>query len=195
MRHVVRADLLDAARRHGLTPSVAAAVNESVAAAMIGSSVVMCTCSTIGGLAEAAPGANHGAAVLRVDRPMAVAAVRIGGKIVVAAALASTLASTEKLLHEEAERVGKIVEIVSYICEGAWPYFESGDLAGYGGALAKHLARATELGDVVVLAQASMAGAAAALGKTRVPVLSSPEPGVLAALDEHRTRTQPLQRI
>jgi hypothetical protein len=71
-RHIVEEDLLTAARVAGeITPAldqrIAAAIHEAGAP---DGAVVLCTCSTIGGSAEAA-GARAGQAVLRVDRPMA----------------------------------------------------------------------------------------------------------------------------
>src|SRR6478752_942539 len=75
-RHIVDESLLDEARAAGeITP----ALEQRIAAALRDASgpdgaVVLCTCSTIGGSAEAA-GSRVGRVVLRVDRPMAERAV------------------------------------------------------------------------------------------------------------------------
>ncbi len=67
--------------------------------------VVVCTCSTIGGSAEQTR-LPHGQSVLRVDRAMAERAVEIGSRIVVAAALESTLAPTTELIQDVAAQQG-----------------------------------------------------------------------------------------
>lgn len=182
VRHVVREDLLAAAQRAGTTdPEVRRMVADAVrACARGGDTVVLCTCSTIGGLAESA-GAKADLRVLRVDRAMAERAVDIGATIVVAAALDSTLAPTETLIIESAQRAGKTVHIRRLLIDGAWSLFEQGDFDGYLERLAAGLESAPPC-DVIVLAQASMAGAAALCRHLTVPVLSSPRLGLESAL-------------
>ena len=181
-KHVLASDLLDEARAHGITRDLRARVGETVSLAVDnGASVVLCTCSTIGDCAEAAS-LPAGAAVLRVDRAMAEAAVAIGGRIGVAAALESTLAPTEDLLRQVAADAGAAVALPRILCTAAWPLFEAGDRDGFLAAVAASV-RAYSVGcDVVVLAQASMAGAADLLVDLPIPVLSSPRLGLRAAL-------------
>jgi hypothetical protein len=182
-RHVVDESLLDEARAAGsITPAlerrVAAAVSEALDQ---GAGVVLCTCSTIGGCAEQL-GQRASAPVLRVDRAMAERAVALGRRIVVAAALASTLAPTRALLLDAAERAGQAVELRELLCDDAWLYFERGDLAGYHGRIAARLRAEAGEADAIVLAQASMAGAAELCADLPVPILSSPRLGLAAAL-------------
>ncbi|MFD7785973.1 aspartate/glutamate racemase family protein [Streptomyces nojiriensis] len=174
LRHLVVPELLDRARAEG---------PESVAPALRGLLLaeaglpVLVTCSTIGATAEClAP--ELGAPVLRVDRPMAAAAVRAGTRIAVLAALESTLAPTCQLLAEEAGE--RPVSITAHLVAGAWGRFEAGDTAGYLARVAEAADSVTGA-DVIVLAQASMAGAAD-LATVAVPVLSSPAPGLAAGL-------------
>ncbi|MEU9251975.1 aspartate/glutamate racemase family protein [Streptomyces sp. NPDC048270] len=174
LRHLVAPELLARARAEG--PRAAApAVLEVLAAA--GPGPVLVTCSTIGAAAEALAPAL-GAPVLRVDRPMAAAAVRTGARIAVLATVESTLAPTAELLAEEAG--GRPTEIRGHLVDGAWERFEAGDTAGYLARVAE-AADAVRDTDVIVLAQASMASAAD-LATTRIPVLSSPAPGLAAGL-------------
>src|SRR5690348_2042108 len=83
-RHIVDESLLAEARAAGaITP----ALEQRIAAALDAAggpegAVVLCTCSTIGGSAEAA-GPRAGRVVLRVDRPMAERAVALGERILV----------------------------------------------------------------------------------------------------------------
>ncbi|MER6487675.1 MULTISPECIES: aspartate/glutamate racemase family protein [Streptomyces] len=174
LRHLVAPELLDRARADG-PRSVAPALRELLAAA--GPGPVLVTCSTIGATAEALAPAL-GAPVLRVDRPMAAAAVRTGPRIAVLAALASTLTPTAELLAEEAG--GRPLSVVPHLVPGAWESFGAGDTARYLSQVAE-AADAVTGADVIVLAQASMAGAAD-LATTATPVLSSPAPGLAAAL-------------
>jgi hypothetical protein len=143
-----------------------------------GARAVLCTCSTIGGVAEAAA-AGAGVPVLRVDRPMAAEAVAAGPRVVVLAALESTLRPTVALIEEEARRAGRSAEVRTVLVRGAWECFEAGDPAGYVRRVAE-AADAVTGADVIVLAQASMAPAGT-LTATPVPVLSSPRAGLAAA--------------
>lgn len=63
-----------------------------------GARAVLRTCSTLGGVAEAAA-AEVGVPVLRVDRPMAAAAVAVGPRVLVLAALESTLVPAAALIE------------------------------------------------------------------------------------------------
>ncbi len=182
-RHIVDESLLDEARAAGeITP----ALEQRIAAALRDASaqdgaVVLCTCSTIGGSAEAA-GARADRVVLRVDRPMAERAIALGERILVAAALASTLTPTRALLLDAARMAGKPIELHDRLCAAAWAFFERGDLAGYAQAIAEDLRAAVGTADVIVLAQASMAAAAPLCADLGIPILSSPRLGLEAAL-------------
>ncbi len=182
-RHVVRADLLnEAIRQGGLTPPIRRATCEALlAAADEQPDAVLCTCSTIG------PGADVAAEltvtpVLRVDRPMAERAVATGPRILVAACLHTTLGPTAGLVREAAARAGRAIELGELLMDDAWRLFEAGDRAGYVRRVAEGL-RANAAGvDAIVLAQASMAGAAELCSDLGVPILSSPRSGVEAAV-------------
>ncbi|MFF1422959.1 aspartate/glutamate racemase family protein [Streptomyces sp. NPDC058280] len=175
LRHLVHEDLLARAVAEG-PQAVAADVEAAlVAAVAAGASAVLCTCSTIGGVAERA-GEALGVPVLRVDRPMARAAAS-AGRVVVVAALESTLEPTAELIREEA--AGRPVDLRTLVVEGAWARFEAGDHDGYLDAVAAAVDSVTAA-DVIVLAQASMADAARRTTND-TPVLSSPRLGLDAA--------------
>ncbi|MEW1816263.1 arylsulfatase [Streptomyces diastaticus] len=178
MRHVVEPELLDRARREG--PAAVAAEIAGVVrrAAADGAGAVLCTCSTLGAVAEtvAAP-----VPVLRVDRPMAEAAADHAGdgRITVVAALAATLGPTADLVAEVARRAGHRPRLTTLLVPGAWDLFEAGDTAGYHRAVAGAVAGLTGT-DAVVLAQASMEPARALL-PAAPRVFASPGPGFAAA--------------
>ncbi|WP_445525441.1 aspartate/glutamate racemase family protein [Streptomyces cyslabdanicus] len=178
LRHFVDEELLGRARREGpaaVADAVGAVLGRAVAE---GARAVLCTCSTLGGVAEAGA-AGIAVPVLRVDRPMAVAAVAAGPRVVLLAAVASTLAPTTALIEEEARRAGRAVTVRPVLVDSAWSRFEAGDTGGYAREVAAAADRVTHA-DAIVLAQASMAPAQR-LTTTPVPVLSSPRPGFEAA--------------
>ncbi|MGW4923830.1 aspartate/glutamate racemase family protein [Streptomyces parvulus] len=177
LRHHVHAELLERARREGpgaVTEAVGDVLRRAVAQ---GARAVLCTCSTIGAVAESAAA---GVPVLRVDRPMAATAVAAGQRVVVLAALRSTLAPTAALVEEEARRAGRPLLLRTRLVEGAWDRFEAGDTEGYLRLVAEAAEAVTaDDADVIVLAQASMAPAREA-ARTPVPVLASPALGLAA---------------
>ena len=182
---VHRADpsLLARAREGGVTPDVEADVARHLAALRdAGASAILVTCSSIGGAVDrAATGLDL--PVLRVDRPMAVEAVRTAaagfGRIAVLATLSATLQPTSALIETEAERAGVRVTVTSTVVDGAFEARAQGHDAEHDAAVRRAAEAAAGEGDVLVLAQASMARALTrnALG---VPVLTSPESGAAA---------------
>ena len=177
-RHIVREDLLDRARAAGgvseaLQAEIASVIEENIEP---GDCVMLCTCSTIGGGADLAK--HPQVPILRLDRPMAQAAVALGRRILVAACLESTIGPTEALLRGESDTL----DIETLLIDGAWSHWTAGAPEAYWAAIAARIAERIEDFDAVVLAQASMAGAAALLGAHATPVLSSPRLGIGAAI-------------
>lgn len=189
IRHEVRESLLvEAVATGSLGGTVEAATHEAVQAlAGAGAQVIVCTCSTIGGIAELAP-VPEGVLVMRIDRAMAERAVGSGRRIVVAAALQSTFEPTLALLRQIAAAQGRAIEVAEVLCETAWQFFESGDNARYLAEIARSIEAAARPSDLILLAQASMAPAAELLGHLGVPVLSSPLLGLAAAVSKYRAR-------
>ncbi len=183
VRHRVDEGLLADAQRLGADdPAVAARVHRAMAAlAAEGAEVVVCTCSTLGGAAERTPAA--GFAALRIDRAMAAQAVARGPRVLVAAALQSTLEPTARLIAESAAAAGREVRVRRLAVAGAWAHFLGGDTARYVDAIVRAVADHAGEADAVVLAQASMAPAVRPLAERGIAALTSPEPGVRAALD------------
>jgi len=194
VQHVVDETLLADAQRLGADePTLVRRVQQAMAAAAAaqGASLVVCTCSTIGAAAERMPTGGRFTAA-RIDRAMADQAVTRGPRILLVAALQSTLVPTQQLIEQSAVRLGRPVQIERLWVPGAWAFFESGDRTAYvdsvvqavrgvvGRAAGADGRLARQPADVVVLAQASMAAAAEALQDLAVPVLSSPSLGVQA---------------
>jgi hypothetical protein len=183
VEHIVAEPLLRDAQRVGVSdsPLIQRVHDAMTDAAARGATVVVCTCSTIGGIAERTP-SRPGLLFARIDRAMADRAVRLGPRILVVTALRSTIESTSQLIHESAAALRVDVQLQTLWVEGAWPHFERGDRAAYIGAVVAALRAAPRQYDIVVLAQASMADAADALQDLGVEVLSSPRLGVQALL-------------
>jgi len=137
-----------------------------------GADAVLLTCSTIGAAAERAGGGP--CPVLRADAALAEAATRSGGTVQVLYAAPTTREPTRAVFEAAANRTGATIEL--RLVEGAWALFLAGDTAGYHAAIA---AAAEGLEGRIVLAQASMAGAAALMQE--VSPLTIPGIGVMAA--------------
>ncbi|HEX4904592.1 MAG TPA: aspartate/glutamate racemase family protein [Acidimicrobiales bacterium] len=178
--HVVDESLLADARARGIDDDLRDRILRRLRSLAADVDAVLCTCSTISGPAEAMS-ADVGVPVIRIDRPVAALAVAGGGRIAVVAAVESTLAPTLALLHEEARARGIDVDLDVRPCLDAWAHFERGDVDAYLDAVAAHVDAIAPDVDVVVLAQASMAGAAERC-RTGRPVLASPGLGVAAVV-------------
>jgi hypothetical protein len=178
--HLVRADLLASAQRDGVDDAaLIAAVRSALHSAASDARAVVCTCSTIGGLAEAT---QASVPITRIDRAMADAAAGRRAPVLMVAALQSTLQPTAELLQSSAQRLGVPLQLRSLWVKDAWAHFEAGDRDAYLHTVAAAVRRMAVPGETVVLAQASMAGAAEALADTGLWVLSSPRLGVVHAL-------------
>ncbi|MBM3546781.1 MAG: arylsulfatase [Alphaproteobacteria bacterium] len=183
IRHHLSAELLAEAVKAGtVTDAVAAGVRAKLADAASGASVVVCTCSTIGAVAEAANGTLP-VPVQRIDRAMAEVAVSKGRRILVAACVASTVGPTSDLIAKVAREAGRPADLRVVLIAEAWPKFLAGDVKGYEAMIVERLEREKGDAEVVVLAQASMAGTAPeAERRLGLPVLTSPRLGVTAAI-------------
>ncbi|UPY38370.1 hypothetical protein [Sediminicoccus sp. KRV36] len=133
---------------------------------------VLLTCSTIGAAAALAQDAAR--PVLRADGALAEAATRTGGRVQVLYAAPTTRAPTQAVFEAAAARTGATLHL--HLVEGAWAMFLAGDLAAYHARIAE---TARGLPGRIVLAQASMAGAAALMPEA--PPLTVPAIGVMAA--------------
>ena len=186
--HAVDESLLADAQRLGADdPGVRQRVHQAMvgAAANSGARIVVCTCSTIGALAEhTATGGAFEAA--RVDRAMADRAAQLGPRVLMVVTLVSTVAPTCELLAESAARLGRPITVDGRVLADAWAHFQRGDQAAYLAAVASAARAGAADADVIVLAQASMAGAAEALADLDIEVLSSPALGVAHAIERLR---------
>ncbi|MGR3760628.1 hypothetical protein ACUXV3_10935 [Roseobacteraceae bacterium NS-SX3] len=178
LTHVVRPDWLTQAQG-----GISAGLREEIAGAVLEApGPVLCTCTTIGEAAEAA-GAT------RIDWPMMQEAAQAGGPVLMAYCLDSTAEPSEALLRRAFGT--RDPGLRSLHLGQHWPLFEAGDSESFAAAIAADVAGALETGGYgcVVLAQASMAGAAGMIReKMGVPVLASPEIAMRYLLMERQGR-------
>lgn len=167
--HHVDESLLKRAMQEGLTDAVTHAVHAAIhRLAEQGADIIICTCSTIGEMAENTP--NLTASVIRVDRPMANAAI-LHPHITVLAAVESTITPTTDLITACAKSANQQPSITTGVIPEAWSYYASGDTIGYANTIADYIRQCggasrqtaantmTKPTEVIVLAQASMSHA------------------------------------
>lgn len=172
--------LEDAITAGGLTHSVnRRVVDQILSAADSGAVAVLATCSSIGPAVEIASQLVD-VPVLRIDEPMALAAIESGKRIGVLATVASTLNPTVDLLRRCAQDHEKDVELTPVLRDGAFMAMRSGDGARHDEIIGEALMDLAAHVDVIVLAQASMARVVDTLepGALSVPVFSSPSSGM-----------------
>ncbi len=149
-----------------------------------GADAVLVTCSSVG---PAVPVAREvfDFPVLRVDEAMAEEAVRLGVRVGVLATLATTLAPTVALLRQTAAAQSRHIDVVPCLCDGAFDAVIAGDNETHDHIVTAALVRLIDTVDVVVLAQASMAGVAERIPRDAraKPVLSSPRLAIGRARD------------
>jgi hypothetical protein len=171
--HSVRPEWLERARDEGIGLVLLAAIRGHLAELAKSADIVVCTCSTLGPVAESMGEAN----ILRVDAPMMERAVAIGGQVLLVLCLDSTVESSRNLLERAFADAELDPTYRLLMVEDAWPSFEAGDIAEFTATISRWVgaALAAEPGiSCVVLGQASMHAARSALIGGGVPVLSSP---------------------
>lgn len=144
-----------------------------------GADAVLVTCSSVGGVVDAArPFA--GVPLLRVDQAMAEQAVQRGTRIGVLATLWSTLRPTAVLIERTARESDRQVEVRDRLCDGAFEALREGDTERHDELVREGLRELIGWAEVVVLAQASMARVVDSLSEEerRTPILSSPRLGM-----------------
>jgi Asp/Glu/hydantoin racemase len=177
-RHDVRSDLLDLALELGPdSPDVRAQVANALdELSQAGADVVVCTCSTLAGIAE-----SIDPNIIRIDRPMAAAAIARGGPTAILIAVASTAGPTEALFAQGQAARGGEGEHNVVMCDGAWALFEAGDIAGYEQSIADTADSLNDRYKTIVLGQASMSSAAHRI-RHHAQVMTSPAMCVATAV-------------
>ncbi|MGF1702133.1 hypothetical protein L4D09_17725 [Photobacterium makurazakiensis] len=187
--HHVNEALLQQAMKDGPTQNVLNTVQKAIVDIdKAGANYIICTCSTIGDLAESTPDVS--AKVIRVDRTMADKAIT-HERILVLAALASTLDPTLKLLTACASQQNKAPSITTQVIPDVWAYYSAGDTERYVKGIANYINHQDSCADIIVLAQASMAPAMTFIHPANSNVLTSPKlclQQIAAEVDERQDK-------
>ncbi|MDX1304383.1 hypothetical protein [Photobacterium sp.] len=171
VNHHLHEELLKEAMTTGITPELRNNVIRSIETiAKQGVDVIVCTCSTIGAMAEETQ--INGCRILRVDRPMAEATVQYQ-RVLVLAAVASTLDPSLNLLEQV--RGSHSTHIDSALVPDAWAFYFAEDYENYARTIARYISTIEAKYDVIMLAQASMTPAVAYCQPSSASILTSPE--------------------
>lgn len=152
-----------------------------------GADVILSACSSVGAAAKAAKPLYEemGVAFVRIDEAMAKAAVEAGARIGVVATLPTTLEPTKRLIQDCADAMGKKVELVDALADGAFGMNQ----AQFKEKLIETGRKVKDRVDVLLFAQGSMAYAekdvSEALG---LPVFSSIRFGAKEVADRVRSK-------
>ena len=172
------ADVIAAGR---MTPAVLGRIHQYCRiGAEMGADLIWETCSSVGVSVDYLQ-PFFDIPVLRIDRPMAEAAVEQGSRIAVLATLPTTLEPTMELVRQVAREKGKEIRVVNGLAEGAFQALTDGDPETHDRLLLETARRAAGNSDVILLAQGSMARMELPLrDATGIPVFSSIRPGLEA---------------
>jgi Asp/Glu/hydantoin racemase len=160
-----------------LTPNTAKRVVNHISAAQdAGADYILVTCSSIGAAVETAAQLHH-IPVLRVDQPMADAAIHAGQNIGVIATLHTTLQPTTDLVNRRSAILQKEIKVTAQVCDGAFEALMNGNTQLHDEKVATVLTQLAKTVDVILLAQASMARVLQYMGNNlpAIPILTSPE--------------------
>jgi hypothetical protein len=172
---IVQEDWLAEARKNGVSSELSDKVQKLLTTASQDNDVVICTCSTLGPIADLV--AQENKKVFRIDRPMMAEAVKSQGRLLIVVCLESTVEATKALVEEAFEAEGKTANFEILLCDQAWPFFENGDVSSFAEAITQDVCEKVETmlnPGPIVLAQASMLAAAPLLMEKDLPVLTSP---------------------
>lgn len=186
--HRVEEGLLTDARASGL--DAVADEAHAILQELSNSDAVLCTCSTIGPLADKF--AKDHPNTLRIDRPAMALACQYGPKPLVAICLESTREPTLALIKRIGEELGLSISPKVVMCASAWPHFEDGNMEAFADQIASEVSKAVASdGDIdcVLLAQASMHVAHKKLNRLKVPVLTTPLPATQRLIETAREFT------
>lgn len=145
----------------------------------MGADVLLNACSSVGEAASAARAAIS-VPIVKVDEVMAQRAVEAGARIGVVATVRTTLEPTCRLIQNKADIMGKKIQLVEGLAQGAFEKLLAGRAEEHDNIVKHTIEALANQVDVIVLAQVSMARLVPSLGNLKVPVLSSPRSGVEA---------------
>lgn len=173
--------ILAEVREHGYVTAAPAArlIGMYMEAAGQGVDAMLNLCSSVGEVADSAQDAARylGIPIVRVDEEMCREAVRKGQKIAVMATLPTTLEPTKNTVNRVAREMGRHVELVDVLVDGAFGL----DQTQFKALMAEYAGTVADKVDVILFAQGSMAYCEEYIADMyQKTVLSSPRFGAAA---------------
>lgn len=156
--HIVDGGLIrDIVAADGLTPTLIKRTRSLFDAAIASESdLIICTCSSIGDVADAVSAEHPELKILRIDYSMCLTAAAKYSKIAVMATLGTTITPSVNLLKRIAAENGRQIEADTVLCEGAYDAMISGNMEKATELVAQTARKNCLNADCIVLAQASM---------------------------------------
>jgi Asp/Glu/hydantoin racemase len=148
-----------------------------------GACLILNTCSSVGDVVyEARPFVP--VPIVRIDDAMCREAVGAYSRIGVIATLPTTLDPTMRLVQRWADRLGRKVEVLNGLAEGAFAALSGGDGAKHDELIRETGKRLADKCDVILFAQASMERMEEPLGaELGMPVFASPKRAIAMVRD------------
>ncbi len=173
--HLADSGLVADILKDGITSKIRKRLMELFEAAVdAGCDLVVCACSTVGDITEAADQFLP-VPILRIDQAMIQEAVTQYQRIGVLASVESTIEPTTGCIRRTAAKLGRDVTVRAIVAEGAYQAQASGDTETHDALLEKAARQLVGEIDVLVLAQGSMSRMETSLRQSLgIPVLSSP---------------------
>lgn len=179
--HIIEEAMIkDVMKNKGVTPMISARIAQYVKAAEAAEcSVFMTACSSIGKIVENCQFMTD-MQLARIDTAMIEKALANGKNISVLATVSTTLDPTIEYIERLSKAKSGNYNIEPHLIPYAFDALLSGDKEKHNRLVLETLKNVASKADVIILAQASMAGAIPNDFTLDVPLLTSPELGIMA---------------
>ncbi len=167
--------LVDTRTYNGMTPAIASRMlNYAKAAEASGADGVLVTCTSVNEATNfIRPLMNI--PILNIEEPVAEMAVKNGKKIGILGTIPTSPAALGRVVQEKAAEMGKEIELVPAVAEGAFDVLCAGDVKKHDEMVCEALAKLAKEVDVIAFSQISMS--LIDLPETEVPVYRIGESG------------------
>ena len=169
--------LVDTRTYNGMTPTIASRMlNYAKAAENSGAEGIIVTCTSVNEATKLIkPLLNI--PMINIEEPVAEMAVQNGKKIGILATLPTSPAAIGRVIQEKADEMGKTIEIIPRVAEGAFDVLCAGDRAKHDEMVREELYKLAQEMDVIAFAQISMSLITFDKDKVPVPVYMIGESG------------------
>ena len=167
--------LVDTRTYNGMTPTIASRMlNYAKAAEASGADGVLVTCTSVNEATKfIRPLMNI--PILNIEEPVAEMAVKNGKKIGILGTIPTSPAALGRVVQEKAAELGKEIELVPVVAEGAFDVLCAGDVKKHDEMVCESLEKLAKEVDVIAFSQISMR--LIDLPETEVPVYRIGESG------------------